>query len=162
MSRILEDNKPYEDEDSKELRQSFGKMREEERKKRTQALQNYLMARKNVEVNNPQGKRSPIGSPEWNKYAQELSKHKDPRNEFYKEIDQELIKILKLKRMNVVNSIHNPKGLHDILGVPENEKQNTDAMRIEEFIHDCYEDGTSPQYTAIMTVDLLKSMGYVR
>jgi len=92
---------------------------------------------------------SPIGSPEWMAHARKAPS--SPTEEFRSAVSEEIFKITGLDWDHGA-----------IIDTQEGGKQEADSDRVAHLIEDSWEDGTTPRDTAIMAVELMKSMGYLK
>lgn len=129
-------------EESKEEREA----REIESKRRAELDDEYFAKKKTHFYLSP---KAPIGSPEWMKHARKSPQN--PLDQFQQDVDEEILKITGLDWR-----------YGEIIDSSVGEKEYTDERRILKLIIDSWEDGSTPQETARMAVELMKSMGYLK
>lgn len=143
------------------------KRREAEAERRRIDFDDYSDEINRVRSNNPYGRRSEVGSPEWHAYVDQLrSVRKAPTDIFRDAVDEEIVKIMGLNKTTLVGDGHIaldvPSGVHNFLGEPKNHKEEADFHRVLQIIEDGYDDGSSPEETARMVLDLLGHLGYLK
>lgn len=130
------------DEESREERLA----REREAAERQKRVEDYIDKSREVQGRMPQAKP---GSPDWEAFAREMPE--SPRDDFMYDVEEEIRRI-------TGKSWSHGEIIDAVNGGP---KQEADDERVTELMYDSYEDGSSPQETARMAVELIKSMGYL-
>jgi hypothetical protein len=120
--------------------------REAEALTRAERWDDYAQKAKNHSANKPGG---PIGSPEWVDHARNAPS--SPTEEFREKVDEEIFRLTGLSWNN-----------GEIIDNLTAGKQEADLDRVSSLIEDSWDDGSSPQETAKMAVELMKSMGYLK
>lgn len=120
--------------------------REMESERRADIYGNYVLRHRNHMDNRP---KSPVGSPDWMAHAKNYPEN--PMDDFRNDVNEEIFKLTGLDWNHGA-----------IIDGSTGGREEADADRVRRLIDDSWDDGSTPQETARMAIELIKSMGYLK